>query len=259
MRLVKSGSYQTDTKVFLRRRDKVPPFFCIDLWTIFHLHAERGAMITLYNVSVSNHGSKILVILTHKGLEWTETPPPDGYGSAAYKAIMPAGTVPAIGHDGMNLSDSAAIAAYLDEMFPAPPMLPDNPQKRAAAREIAHFHDSRIEPILRSYFSQISPANRDAALIATNATLLQTRLNDLAILAAPAPLMTGNNLGIADCGFVASFAIIALLQDVLDLPVRLPPSIADYASALAAHPSVMNEHARYQGALGAWADGKLCG
>ena len=81
----------------------------------------------------------------------------------------------------------------------------------------------------------------------------------LAILAAPAPLMTGNNLGIADCGFVASFAIIALLQDVLDLPVRLPPSIADYASALAAHPSVMKEHARYQGALGAWADGKLRG
>ncbi len=37
-------------------------------------------MITLYNVPVSNYGSKIRVILTHKGVEWTETPPPDGYG-----------------------------------------------------------------------------------------------------------------------------------------------------------------------------------
>ena len=45
-------------------------------------------MITLYNVPVSNYGSKIRVILTHKGVEWTETPPPDGYGSAAYKAII---------------------------------------------------------------------------------------------------------------------------------------------------------------------------
>ena len=216
-------------------------------------------MITLYNVPVSNYGSKIRVILTHKGVEWTETPPPDGYGSAAYKAIMPAGTVPAISHDGMKLSDSAAIAAYLDEMFPVPPMLPNDPKARAAAREIAHFHDSRIEPILRSYFSQISPANRDTELIASNATLLQTRLDDLTMLAAPAPLMTGDDLGIADCGFVASFGIISLLQDVLDLPVRLPAPISDYASALAAHPSVRKEHARYQNVLGEWAAGKLRG
>ena len=216
-------------------------------------------MITLYNVPVSNYGSKIRVILTHKGVEWTETPPPDGYGSAAYKAIMPAGTVPAISHEGMNLSDSAAIAAYLDEMFPVPRMLPDGPKARAAAREIIHFHDSRIEPILRSYFSQISPANRDAELIASNATLLQTRLDDLAMLAAPAPLMTGDDLGIADCGFVASFAIISLLQDILDLPVRLPAQIANYASALAAHPSVRKEHARYQNVLGEWAGRKLYG
>ena len=216
-------------------------------------------MIILYNVPVSNYGSKIRVILTHKGVEWTETPPPDGYGSAAYKAIMPAGTVPAISHDGMNLSDSSAIAAYLDEMFPVPPMLPDAPKARAAAREISHFHDSRIEPILRSYFSQISPANRDTELIASNATLLQTRLDDLTMLAAPAPLMTGDDLGIADCGFVASFGIISLLQDVLDLPVRLPSPISDYASALAAHPSVRKEHARYQNVLGEWAEGKLRG
>ena len=216
-------------------------------------------MIILYNVPVSNYGSKIRVILTHKGVEWTETPPPDGYGSTAYKTIMPAGTVPAISHDGMNLSDSSAIAAYLDEMFPVPGMLPDGPKARAAAREIIHFHDSRIEPILRSYFSQISPANRDTELIASNATLLQTRLDDLTMLAAPAPLMTGDDLGIADCGFVASFGIISLLQDVLDLPVRLPSPISDYASALAAHPSVRKEHARYQNVLGEWADGKLRG
>ncbi len=216
-------------------------------------------MITFYNVPVSNYGSKIRVILTHKGLEWTETPPPDGYSSAAYKTIMPAGTVPAISHEEMNLSDSSAIAAYLDEMFPVPPMLPDGPKARAAAREIAHFHDSRIEPILRGYFSQISPAKRDAELIASNTTLLQTRLDDLAMLSAPAPLMTGDDLGIADCGFVASFAIIALLQDVLDLPVSLPAQIADYAAVLAAHPSVRNEHARYQEVLGEWADAKLRG
>ena len=67
-------------------------------------------MITLYNVPVSSYGSKIRIILDHKQLDWTEIPPPDGYGSAAYKAIIPAGTVPAIDHDGFHLADSEAIA-----------------------------------------------------------------------------------------------------------------------------------------------------
>ena len=59
-------------------------------------------MITLYNVPVSSYGSKIRIILDHKSLDWTEIPPPDGYGSVAYKAVIPAGTVPAIDHDGFH-------------------------------------------------------------------------------------------------------------------------------------------------------------
>ena len=190
-------------------------------------------MITLYNVPVSS------------------------YGSVAYKAVIPAGTVPAIDHDGFRLADSEAIAEYLDTVFPAPAMRPDAPQAAAAAREISRFHDTRIEPLVRSYFAQVTPASRDAGLIAANAALLQTRLDDLAAIAAPAPLMTGDNLAIADCGFVASFAIITLFQNVLDLPVTLPPSIAAYRLALTSHPSVAGEHDRYSAVLGEWATAKL--
>ena len=38
-------------------------------------------MITLYNVPVSSYGAKVRIILAHKGIEWTELDPPDGYGS----------------------------------------------------------------------------------------------------------------------------------------------------------------------------------
>ena len=41
--------------------------------------------------------------------------PPDGYGSEVYRAIIPAGTIPAIDQDGFRLADSEAIAEYLDE------------------------------------------------------------------------------------------------------------------------------------------------
>ena len=216
-------------------------------------------MITLYNVPVSSYGAKVRIVLRHKGLAWTELPPPDGYGSPAYRAIIPAGTVPAIITGDLKLADSEAIAEYLDEAHPTPAMMPEDAAARSQAREISRFHDTRLEPILRGYFGRVAPANRNPDLIATNARLLQDRLDQLAVMTDPAPLMTGADLAIADCGFVASFIIIDLLQDVLDLPVTLPDSIAGYASALAAHPSVAEEDQRYRAVLGDWAKAKLTG
>ena len=216
-------------------------------------------MITLYNVPVSSYGAKVRIILRHKGLSWTELAPPDGYGSPAYRAIIASGTVPAILDGDLALADSEAIAEYLDETHPAPPMMPADIRARAQAREISRFHDTRLEPVLRSYFAQVAPATRDADVIASNARLLQDRLDQLAVIASPAPLMTGKDLAIADCGFVASFAILALLQDILDLPVTLPASLATYGAALAAHPSVSEEDDRYRAVLADWARAKIEG
>ena len=216
-------------------------------------------MITLYNVPVSSYGAKVRIILAHKEIKWTELAPPDGYGSFAYRAVIPSGTVPAIIDGDLKLADSEAIAEYLDERVPAPPMMPADPEARARAREISRFHDTRLEPLIRGYFGQLAPPTRDADYIANNARLLQDRLRQLAVIASPAPLMTGPDLAIADCGFVASFGIIALLQDLLDLPVTLPDPVAAYAAALAVHPSVAPEDARYRAALAQWAETKLKG
>ena len=75
-------------------------------------------MITLYNVPVSSYGAKVRIILAHKGIEWTELAPPGGYGSPAYRAVIPSGTVPAIIDGDLKLADSEAIAEYLDVSRP---------------------------------------------------------------------------------------------------------------------------------------------
>ena len=210
-------------------------------------------MITLYNVPVSSYGAKVRIILQHKGLDWTEAAPPDGYGSAIYKQIVPAGTVPAIIHGGLTLADSEAIAEYLDESFPTPPMMPADVIARARARELSRFHDTRLEPVLRSFFGQVALSGRDATFIAETGALLQARLDQLAKIAAPAPLLTGEQLAIADCGFVASFGILDLLRELLGLDLVLPQPIAAYASTLAAQGSVAEEDSRYRRALRDWA------
>ena len=210
-------------------------------------------MITLYNVPVSSYGSKVIILLRHKGLAWTELPPPGGYGSPDYRAIIPSGTVPAIQHDGISLADSEAIAEYLNELYPTPAMLPSDMVARAQAREISRFHDTRLEPVLRNFFGQVAPDQRSPEFIVAQTALLQDRLDQLAIIARPAPFMSGDALGLADCGFAASFAILDLLQKVAELDVTLPTPLAAYHEALNAHPSVHDEVVRYRAALADWA------
>ena len=216
-------------------------------------------MITLYDIPVSSYGCKIRIVLTHKNLEWQTIPPPDGYGSPAYCAISPAGTIPAIDQDGFVLGDSEAIAEYLEESVPKPAMLPTKLRERACAREISRFHDTRIEPVLRAYFPHVAPTRRDPAFVAENAVLLQKRIDQLAQMVTPSPLLFGDQLSIADCGFVASFALMSIFRDILGITVILPPKLIEYEVALTAHESVTKQNAAYYKALNNWAKDKLTG
>lgn len=216
-------------------------------------------MITLYDLPVSSYGCKIRIVLTHKNLEWQTIPPPDGYGSPAYCAISPAGTIPAIDQDGFVLGDSEAIAEYLEESVPKPAMLPTKLRERACAREISRFHDTRIEPVLRAYFPHVAPTRRDPAFVAENAVLLQKRIDQLAQMVTPSPLLFGDQLSIADCGFVASFALMSIFRDILGITVILPPKLIEYEVALTAHESVTKQNAAYYKALNNWAKDKLTG
>ena len=211
----------------------------------------------LYDLPISNYGCKTRILLRHKKIFWQSVAPPGGYGSPAYCAISPAGTIPAIDQDGFVLGDSEAIAEYLEESVPKPAMLPVNLHERARAREISRFHDTRIEPVLRAYFPHISPNTRDPVFVAENAILLQKRIDQLAQMASPSPLLFGDQLNIADCGFVASFALMSIFRDILGISLALPTILVEYEAALTTHASVAKQNAAYYQALNNWAKGKL--
>ena len=214
-------------------------------------------MLTLYDLPISGYGCKIRILLRHKNLSWHSVAPPDGYGSAAYCQIVPAGTIPALDDNGFIICDSEAIAEYINETQPNPAMLPADPRARAAARALSRFHDSRIEPVLRAYFGQIAPISRNADFIRDNASLLEKRMQQLDQMVTPNPFLCGDTLNIADCGFGPSFAILNRLQKILGFVVDLPDSLRAYEAALANHPSVTDELQSYYDALDSWAEVKL--
>ncbi|SIO46074.1 Glutathione S-transferase, N-terminal domain [Octadecabacter temperatus] len=88
-------------------------------------------MLTIYAVPVSVYNAKLRILLRHKGVPFSEQPPPGGYGSAEYKSLVPSGNLPAMVHGDLILADSEAIAEYIEEAFPETPMLPDTIYLRA--------------------------------------------------------------------------------------------------------------------------------
>ena len=214
-------------------------------------------MKILYDLPISSYGCKTRILLRHKNLQWQSIAPPDGYGSPAYCRIIPAGTIPALDHDGFKLCDSEAIAEYINEIVPTPAMLPVDAKDRATVRSLSRFHDSRIEPVLRAYFGQVAPANRDVGFIRDNAKLLQARFDQLIKMVTPAPFLCGNTLSLADCGFAPSFAILNRLQSLLGFSIKLEESLRAYEIALENHPSVKDELHAYYRAFDRWIAAKL--
>ncbi|MES3007293.1 MAG: glutathione S-transferase N-terminal domain-containing protein [Pseudomonadota bacterium] len=58
----------------------------------------------------------------------------------------PYGYVPSISVDGQIIAESMAILEFLEEVFPAPPLLPRDSLERALVREVCEYVNSTIHP-----------------------------------------------------------------------------------------------------------------
>jgi maleylacetoacetate isomerase len=94
----------------------------------------------------------VRIALNLKGIEYEQVPvhlvrSGGEQNHPAYREINPLGLVPALAHDGQVVVQSLAICEYLEETFPAPPLLPADEWGRARVRSIAQSIASEIQPI----------------------------------------------------------------------------------------------------------------
>jgi len=91
--------------------------------------------------------------------------------SPAYLALNPNGVVPTLVHDGRVIVNSACINEYLDEVFPDPPLSPDDPAERARMRywtwtaDDSHPHGARLTRNTRLKSSVEAMSPDDIALV----------------------------------------------------------------------------------------------
>ena len=208
-------------------------------------------MLQIYAIPVSLYCAKLRILLRHKGLDWAETLPPGGYGSDAYKQIVPSGNLPALLDGDTLIADSEAIAEYLEECHPLPPMLPSGAAARARVRERSRFHDTRLEPALRAMFAYLpGRAIPPEGVIAQHAAAVNARLQQLAHL--PNPDAQGLRLG--DCGYPITFAWMDALAPRMGFDIDWPPAVQAYRAWLNQQPAVAGELADYGPKLTAFLD-----
>jgi maleylpyruvate isomerase len=133
----------------------------------------------LYGFWRSTATWRVRIALAHKGLAY-ETVPVDlraGEGdqnAPGYDAINAMRQVPVLevlegeaGHAGpVRLTQSLAILEYLEERWPAPPLLPTDALGRARARQIAEMINAGIQPLqntgVQRYVAEVMRADEVA-------------------------------------------------------------------------------------------------
>ncbi|NND53955.1 MAG: glutathione S-transferase family protein [Gammaproteobacteria bacterium] len=87
---------------------------------------------------------------------------------ANFKEISPYGKVPVLFHNGNRLYESAIINEYLDEVYPEPPLMPDDPLQKAQTRIWMNYCDTQFS---NASWQFMQAGDNEEKLAAARATL----------------------------------------------------------------------------------------
>lgn len=105
-------------------------------------------MVLLYEHPLSPYAQKVKIALNEKGVSY-ESRLPDLFsgGDAEFAAANPRLEVPALIDGETTLFDSTIILEYIEDRWPAPPLLPATPAERARVRTIEEVCDTYYEAV----------------------------------------------------------------------------------------------------------------
>ncbi len=213
--------------------------------------------ITLYAVPESTYCARVRLVLELKSVDYTEERPPGGtYQSEDYRRLVAAGSVPAIKINGTILHDSDAIVELLEDLFPEPAMRCADPFERAFLKSVTRFHDTRLEPVLRSLFPLVgNPEKKHRAALVVDA--MNGHLERLDRLINPQPYLGGEALSLADCAYATTLFMMEDLTSCMNLEVKCSEKIHHWRNALHHTDTVREIVDQNRSAIAKWITSKL--
>jgi glutathione S-transferase len=141
--------------------------------------------------------------------------------------------VPTLVHDGFSLSESSAIAEYLEELFPEPPIYPRDPRARARARQIQAWLRSDLIPIRQERSTEVLfYKTTDAPLSA------QAKASAEKLFAAANALLAPDSANLFGKWCIADTDLALMLNRLVLNGDAVPEKLASYARHQWQRPSV---------------------
>ncbi|NNG04805.1 MAG: glutathione S-transferase family protein [Inquilinus sp.] len=199
-------------------------------------------MRTLLHLWLSAPCRIVRVALAEKALEaslkvekvWERRP--------EFLKLSPAGEVPVlIEPDGTTLTDAWVINEYLDEVYPEPSLLGDDPVARAETRRLLVWFDRRFahevtenlagEKIMKRFLGLGEP---DSDAIRAGRANIHYHLDYIAYLAEQRNWLAGERFGLAD---IAAGAHLSVVDYIGDVPWDEHPAAKDWYARIKSRPS----------------------
>lgn len=164
-----------------------------------------------------------------------------------FRAINPQGLVPALAlDDGTVLTQSPAIIEYLDETLPGPKLLPEDPVRRAQARQLAAVIGCDIHPIqnlriLKAVQSRYDQSREEAFAWAAHwiAVGFEALEAEVSAIRGGGPFCLGDEPSVPDCYLVPQmYAANRFGTDLTPFPTlrAIDEAMKEIPEVAAAHP-----------------------
>ncbi len=181
---------------------------------------------------------RVLVATIEKGIEFEDVLIDTANKPAWFLKLSPYGKVPVLQHGDGVVLESSIILEYLDEAFPAVPMMPSTPLERARARFWIDFANSRLHPCFMDLLK--APVASFARTVTAFEDALSRIEAELASSNMPSPYFTGPAFSLVDATFGPAFERFAVLpiHRSYAVPDRFGRVLA-WMRALEARPSLV--------------------
>lgn len=192
---------------------------------------------------VSPYVRKVVACLNLKGLSYEIDPITPFFGNDRFEELSPLRRIPVLVDGDLTLCDSSVICQYLEDAYPARPILPADVRDRARARWLEEFADSRMGDVFiwgLFYPQVVQPVvfgqPGDAARIEKTLSADAPAVLDYLEAQLPAEGFLFGEIGLADISIASFFRNAAYARFQIDA-ARWPRS-AGFVGRAFEHPSL---------------------